>query len=337
MAWVLPLVSMKAMEALHIRTAVVAQGLQVGKMPWDDGRILIQWQSCVSAGNEETDAVASARHDQEIHSFEQVARPDSGNARPILKLEHLGAKGDFLIKELQLTPVRTTSLWRNMQWLLPLCWLGLVLAVLWRRGETGWVLRPVLAAGLWLAVIVIFAVPGPWKSVHPIMGGFALAKPAAVTIAASSPKPTTQTTRNAPNNQRKGSPVKTSDPVEAPLKASGRILPNGGWLVAIKMKLIYARPLLHVLLLSLPTLCFAVLLDRKRAMWLGISILLSIEMAQVAFGFGFDWIDVMDILSDGAGVFAALWLHRKWLHPRLKPGASANVQGAPPARPEPLR
>jgi len=335
--WVLPLASLKAMEALHVRTAVRAQGLRVGNMPWDDGRILIQWQSGVSGANEEIDPVSSARDDQEIRSFEQVARPDSGNARAVLRLEHLGARGDFLIKELELTPVRATALWRKMEWLLPLLWLALVLAALWRRRDPGRVLRPVLAAGLWLLVILIFAVPGPWKSVHPIFGGFSLAGPAAKTVAVSPPAPTARPVSGTSTEQPGGPPANTSAPEPAPVQASGRILPNGGWLVALKMKLTHARPLLHMLLLFLPTLCFAMLLDPKRAMWLGLSIMLAIELAQVGFGFGFDRIDAMDLLTDATGIFAALWVHKRWIAPHFKRDASASDQGGRPARPAPLQ
>lgn len=335
--WVLPLASLGAMEALHVRTAVAAQGLRVGKMPWDDGRILIQWQSAVSAANEEMDPLASARDDQEIRSFEQVARPDSGNARPVLRLEHLGAKGDFLIKELELTPVRTTWLWRKMEWFLPLLWLGLVLAALSRRREQGRMLRPVLAAGLWLVVVLIFAVPGPWKSIHPIFGGFSLAVPAAMTVAASPPAQTARPVSGTSTDQPGRPSAITNAPESAPAQASGRILPNGGWLVALKMRLIHARPLLHALLLFLPTLCFAILLDPKRAMWLGLSIMMAIELAQVGFGFGFDRIDILDILADATGVFAALWVHRRWIAPRFRRDACASGQGGQPARPEPLR
>jgi glycopeptide antibiotics resistance protein len=64
--------------------------------------------------------------------------------------------------------------------------------------------------------------------------------------------------------------------------------------------------LLHVLLLFCPTFAFAWLSGAKRALVLGCSLALACEAAQTGFGYGFDWIDVLDLACDAAGIALAL-------------------------------
>jgi len=71
-----------------------------------------------------------------------------------------------------------------------------------------------------------------------------------------------------------------------------------------------AKEILHVIMLLIPTLITASLVGSKPAGTLGIILSLSIEIAETAFGFGFDPMDILDLVCDFAGVVLALWIWR---------------------------
>ena len=79
----------------------------------------------------------------------------------------------------------------------------------------------------------------------------------------------------------------------------------------MKLGIARARPLLHSLLLFAPALALALLAGRKPAVFLAIPLALAIELAQVAFGYGFDWIDVLDLACDAIGIALAMWAGKK--------------------------
>ena len=83
-------------------------------------------------------------------------------------------------------------------------------------------------------------------------------------------------------------------------------------MLRIKARIAQARPLLHALLLFAPTLAMAGLVGRKPALCLAAILSVCIELAQFGFGYGFDWGDIGDLANDTAGIFAALWIHRKF-------------------------
>jgi hypothetical protein len=97
---------------------------------------------------------------------------------------------------------------------------------------------------------------------------------------------------------------------------AGEIGVQGSLVLRVKAALIWARPLLHIGLLMVPTLGFALLAGRRVAILLSASIAVLIESMQVLFGFGFDWMDCLDLLYDavgiGLGCWLAVWLSRRW-------------------------
>jgi hypothetical protein len=95
--------------------------------------------------------------------------------------------------------------------------------------------------------------------------------------------------------------------------ALGKIPVQGGLALRIKYFLAQARPLLHVLLLFAPSLAIACLVGRRPAFFIGVTLALAIELAQVAFGYGFDWVDVVDLANDAIGIALAIWVCKKML------------------------
>ncbi len=102
----------------------------------------------------------------------------------------------------------------------------------------------------------------------------------------------------------------------AALESVGKIPDQGDFTLRLKHYAANARPLLHVLLLFAPALAMACLVGRKPARSLAIMFALAIEAAQLAFGFGFDWVDVFDLASDAGGIGLALMAH-SYLHQKF--------------------
>lgn len=79
-------------------------------------------------------------------------------------------------------------------------------------------------------------------------------------------------------------------------------------MLRVKHAISSARPLLHILLLFAPTFGFAWLLGNRPAVVLSAMLAFSIELAQLAFGYGFDLVDVGDLATDAAGIALGLWV-----------------------------
>lgn len=94
------------------------------------------------------------------------------------------------------------------------------------------------------------------------------------------------------------------------LKAVGKIPDKGDFTLRLKLQAEKARSILHVILLFAPTLVSACLVGRKATVSLAIIVALCIEAAQFSFGFGFDRVDVFDLVWDATGIVIALAAHR---------------------------
>jgi glycopeptide antibiotics resistance protein len=100
------------------------------------------------------------------------------------------------------------------------------------------------------------------------------------------------------------------------LPALGKIPVQGSLALRIKYFITQARPLLHVLLLFAPSLALAWLVGRRPALFIASTLALAIELAQVAFGYGFDGMDALDLACDASGIALAIWVHKKMLKPK---------------------
>lgn len=290
-----------AVEALHIRFRMAAKDLIPGKQEWEDGRLFIEWRSPDGALARESDPVCSLRNDEKSGEVSLVVRPLSSPSLPILHIENLGQSGVFEVTELEMTPVRERILWRIGRWVLLgawFLWLYAVLSVALKR--MFW--RRCLAAAMWIGLCVWFVFPGPWKTLRPMVLGFDLGEASGTAMVRPSPTPEV---KSAEPTKRVTSLPEIVEPV-------GRIQPVESWMLTVKRVLSSVRPLLHMLLLGCPTLAFAFLLGGKPALWLGGSLALSIEAAQTAFGYGFDFSDIGDLASDAAGIALALWIWKRF-------------------------
>lgn len=300
-----PLPDFPPMEALFVRISIAARGLERGPQEWDDGRVMVEWRSPDHLELQETDPIGSLRDSERIDNVSMAARSSTGNSVPVLRIEHLGRSGEFEMAHLELIPIQERGIWKFGRWLLLLLFFfWFWFAVSGRSGIPAW--RRVASICIWLSMSVYLAIPGPWKTLRPLIADFRLGEPSVHQVFNHSVKPSSDSSSKA---------LPASRSTEAP-SDFGKIPLHGSWIVQLKQKLAMVRPLLHACLLFVPTLVFAVLLGPRLALALSAGLALSIEAAQTAFGFGFDWVDVLDLMTDAIGILGAIWVFGRWLKGR---------------------
>lgn len=290
-----------AVNMLHLRFQMSARGLAPGKEKWEDGRAMIEWHQPDDAAKRGDDPVGSVRHDEKTGLADFVVLPLKSPAIPALRLEHLGRAGEFELSDLEITVVQERAIWKTGRWFLACAWLAWVAAYVrsW-PGIPWW--RAILASAVWIFMGNQFVVPGPWKHQRPLVSAFRLGAESTVS-AVPSPVPSASV------------PAKSSSSAltSGPLQALGKITDQGGLVLRVKARIAQARPLLHALMLFAPALALAWLAGRKPAMVLAGILALATELAQFAFGYGFDWVDVFDLASDATGIALAMWVYGKMM------------------------
>jgi hypothetical protein len=286
---------MPPVAMLHLRFRMSSRGLIPGPEKWDDGRLLVEWHPPDGGPGWENDPSRSIRDDHASEEGTLVMHPLHAPAVPALRMEHLGRSGEFTLAGLEITVVRERPLWQIGRWFLVLGWLAWGIAFLRSWPGIGW-WRAVGAAAVWLLMGIACVVPGPWKCQRAMVADFRLgAGPSG--LSASTPAPVAAHT-----------PLRISS---GPVAVLGKIPDQGSLILKIRHCLSQARPLLHVLLLLGPTLVMAFLAGRKPALLLAVMFAMATELAQIAFGYGFNWLDVGDLACDAAGIALALGAYQK--------------------------
>ena len=294
---------------LHLRFRMSARGLTPGGEKWEDGRFMVEWHAPDGGACWENDPVGSIRYDQcnDLDAF--VIQALRAPAVPALRLEHLGRSGEFELADLEITVVEERAVWKIGKWLLAIGWLAWGTACVRSWLGTGlW--RALGASVIWLLMGIYFVIPGPWKIQRPIYPSFQLGEK--------------RVGRSPPHQAPMASETPKNPLVIASgsVPALGKIPVQGSIALRLKYFLARARPLLHVLLLFAPSLAIACLVGRRPAFFIGVTLALAIELAQVAFGYGFDWVDVLDLASDAIGIALAMWVYRKVLERAARPQAA---------------
>ncbi len=278
-------------DFLHVRFHMKSRGLKVGQDPWADGRCIIEWHQA-AGGVSENDAVASARGDDLGEVVDFVMRPKQSPAVPVLRLENLGQTGELELTQFEATVVRERWAWKIGRWLLLAAWLAWAYALLIYTGAKGG-LSSLLAASVWLWMALYFVVPGPWENLRPLATPFQMGPEVA--------KP------SLPGIEVKSKETAATSNAEA-VTSIGKIPIQGDLLLRIKFHFVKLRPLLHLLLLLGPALVIGLLVGMRPALWLTAIFSIGTEVAEVAFGYGFDSADVCDLIWDAIGIGLGLWL-----------------------------
>jgi hypothetical protein len=286
-----------AVDSLLLKFHLTARGLKPGRERWETGRFMIEWHPPEGGTAVEKDPVAGIKLDQDSGRVSLVAVPVRGPAVPAIVLEHLGTAGEFELSGVQIIPVRERALWKNGRWFLGLAsfaWLATCIRS-WRGVKT-W--RAWAAAAVCLLMMIKFVIPGPWKVQRSlIVPDFHL----------------TESVQSPPSDEAPPLVKAMASPAisSGAIQPSGDVRVQGGIALRVKHLLKHLRLLLHVALLAAPTFALAILLGRRNAVRLAIPLALAIECAQTAFGYGFDWVDIVDLVFDGIGIWLALRLHRR--------------------------
>jgi hypothetical protein len=286
-----------AVEWLHLRFRLAARGLIPGKEVWQEGRFMVEWHPQDAGRILETDPVGSIQGD-ETRDLEHFVVGHRGGAVPTLRLEHLGCSGEFELSDLEITVVTQRPLWTIGRWFIAAGWACWALACVrsW-PGTSRW--RATAASLIWVLMGTQLIVPGPWKIQRPMISAFQLG--------GNSAGPPGSDQMRMDEGRGNAHPDLTS----RALSALGELPTQGSFILRVKLAIRSARPLLHALLLFGPTLAIAFLVGRKPALFLMITLSLGIELAQIAFGYGFDRIDVLDLVTDAVGIALAMLVFGK--------------------------
>ncbi len=286
-----PIHDLGTVSGLHFAFVLRSKHLKPGRQDWEDGRFLIDWHAPGGGKVLETDYVSSIRHTCFHREKGVILTPPKSPAVPVPRFEHQGASGYFELTELAITPVKPRTWW-------PFAVIGLIAAwttwVYFLLGSSGKTTRRrrVACALLWVFVASQLILPGPWKSVRPLVGDLNLGSSVAVAETTVSPMP--------PTNSGKAPP-----PVATAIAPSDDRTVKSNPLLRLKLLLSQARPLLHALMMAAPALGFMVLVGIRPGILLAALLAAGIELSQLAFGYGFGWDDVLDLVSDGMGILAA--------------------------------
>jgi hypothetical protein len=287
----------KAVDFLHLRFQVRARDLQPDKESWQDGRCLIEWQPASGGSEREIDPFCSVRFDQVPEMMEWVMRPNHPPAIPSLRFENLGTSGTLEISTLEATVLRERTIWKIGRWILMAAWIVWIIAWIGFKSETS-LIRSLAAATILLIMGLYFVIPGPWKSYRSFGSPFQTGS---------------QTTgmNEIPESDliRTDAPLASDKPAD--LGSVGKIPTKGDFTLRLKLYAVNARPLFHVGLLFVPALMIACLVGRTSAWSLAAIFSLAMEAAQFAFGYGFNWLDLSDLIADGVGIFLAMVIHQK--------------------------
>jgi hypothetical protein len=296
---------------LHLRLRLRGEALLPGKQIWEDGRLMIEWHRPGGKGLK-IEAIGSIRGD-DVQGDDFVVAAAKGGAVPILRLEHLGRSGVFELQEFELREVRETLWWRYGRWILVAAWLAWACALV-RSIQKISLPRALGASAIFVIMGALAVVPGPWKIQRPLGGPFIIKEIPQSANARVLVQP--QTDGAAQIDPAKPAAKPSTAPAFAgPQQALGKIPVQGGLLLKAKYALEPFRPLLHALLIMMPTLVMAWLAGWRSALVLAVLLSIAIELAQIAFGYGFDRVDVADLLHDAFGIAAAMALAKvyvKW-------------------------
>ena len=286
-------------DFLHLRFNFAAKDLLPGPKLWQDGRLILEWQP-PGGGAHQDSPMSTVRHRLGGGVEEWVTHPDGPAAIPSLRVEHLGVGGEVELKDLQVSVVRERLSWKLGRWLLLGAWF--VWLVGWIGLHAG-LPRTFAAAAIWLLVGVHFVVPGPWHSYKSLVQPFQIG-----TAAAAGQRP--------------------PDPLKIAPVAAGELPEQGALTLRLKHLVSGARPFLHIALLFGPTLLCACLVGRQPAGSLGVLFSLAIEGAQLAFGYGFDAVDVFDLVCDATGIALALFVHHRLMRIAHASAAAGKIRAA---------
>ena len=289
---------------LFVRVSAQAKQLIAGDEIWQDGRTFIEWLTPENQRGT-VSPIHSAQGDSGLTSCFAIKIPP-GNLRPVLRLENLGKQGDYILKEIELTPARITGSWKLGSPLIMAAFVFLIASLL-AANQIPSLPRRLFAASITCIVGYFFIIPGPWPQTK------GLGQDLAWHHQQAKPMETDSGIKLYP-------PIAPQAIIESRLGDQKNVSHQSNYTKlpesdnpALQAKKILAkvRSLLHVALLFAPVWIISYAVGSKRGFLLGIAMALGIEMAQWLFGYGFQADDVKDLLADLCGISMAVYCHTR--------------------------
>lgn len=326
----------------HVALKVSCRGVEVGKMGWDDARVILIWLDSSGKMVQGHLPLWSGRGDRPNYYRDMVVPLARAGTLPKLILENRGSSGDFTIESIQVQAVnyRPGFLWMTVS--LVAGWLGVIAWGLrrWVAEKPVGSLRVLAAGVVWAGFAWAYCLPGPWIPYPPMGTPYPIEAVAAPPPPPPAPAP--KPASPAPLAQGNPAPVVPPAPTPAPPPIAAAIakpaIPaepvsperlDGGMARWLFNQLPYLKRPLHLLAFTGLSALLALLTGSRRAVWPAIILGGISEFCQWSFGFGFDGSDVLDLALDTVAAFAGLILWRASLslwakRPFALPGKTAS-------------
>ena len=289
---------------LFVRVSAQAKQLIAGDEIWQDGRTFIEWLTPENQRGT-VSPIHSAQGDSGLTTCFVIKIPP-GDLRPVLRIENLGKQGDYILKEIELTPARITGSWKLGSPLIMAAFVFLIASLL-AANQIPSLPRRLFAASITCIVGYFFIIPGPWPQTKGLGQDLAWHHQQAKPVETVS-----DTKIHLPIAPQTTIESKPADQKVPDTQTNYTKLPESDNL-ALQAKRILAkvRSLLHFALLFAPVWIVSYAVGSKRGFLLGIAMALGIEMAQWLFGYGFQVDDVKDLLADLCGISMAVYCHTR--------------------------
>ncbi len=315
----IPLPAPPDCTAIHLSYKLQAKQIIRGKQTWDDGRLNLAW---LTSDKEQIQQVSSVVGDMVMECASIISLAPEPASIAQLHIAHLGLSGDFEVSGLEVTFVRQRPWW------------GYAAAALWLM-IGGWVFvclkavskvhsaRAGLASLLCMSVVLVALIPGPWILKRPlVVEKFALSAadmretPTKPVEAPKPNAPTTQApqipnereavvvppTQEEPGQSNDAKPTKPPQSVTVETTIERKTVIQGNPLLSIKDGLKKFKGILHTLLFAGIASVLALLLGWRTSVVACLGLAAMSELCQLAFGYGLDIGDVLDVLLDALGI-----------------------------------
>lgn len=281
-----------AVEGMYVRSRLTAEGLVQGEKEWHDGRVFVQWRDEPGKGVVESDSVASASGTLTDKKDSMIARPEEGLGFATVRVDHRGVAGKFQIDKLEVIPVRERSGWFWVRIGLAVAWAAWILVFL-SGSNKGSLSTRISATLIWVSMCMFFAFPGPWKTLTPFFKPFDLGAQMAFV----------EQELGEVGTELEKSGNETGLVAEITAHAAPKPIPaSSAWIVRTKNRLKDLRILTHIAFYFLPAVAFVALVGKRRGTYLLAGLALAIEGSQIGFGFGFDYLDVLDLICAATAI-----------------------------------
>lgn len=318
----------------HIRLEASCEGVKAGRNNWDDARVTLLWID--AQGKLAPDHLPLWSAQGSVRSSRDMVVPLARHGTlPKFIITNRGSAGEFTLHSFSVQPVAYRPGIFYAIVLLTGAWVAWAAWGIrrWVAGVgTGW-WKLAAAAGLSVLFGWYSSLPGPWLPWQPIGKPFPIEvvsevpkvisppkpvpAPAPAPLApAPAPTPTPPVATPAPVPAPAPAPVAVPAPQPLPAAEEGAPEGIGGgpirWLLA---RLPAVKKFAHLAGFAVLTALLGLLTGNRRAIWPALFLALLSEFCQWAFGFGFGWDDVLDLVLDTASVMLglAIWLGlAKW-------------------------